>query len=1592
MHGRTVDFGGIGVGGVGGKEDKKALLDRARAEREARARTQVLSAKALILQRFARRIVARARCRSELRSRLEQAWTVYTTALARRTAALKEQPEFEAGLFVAEGPALEKVARWIGLLERCKARTSAAGEGLLILSDDSPTAAAPPRPPRTRAPSKSSLALQSADELKQLSLCAAIVKGTMDKSAGAERHNFFGGAAADPAITDPATAAAAASSRAASSASAIAAPAAAAFSCPSWLRCCESLVRVLLARLLRDSAAGSPKDVKSFALITSCLCTILDPTRWNVPGSGSVAAAAAGASPTPAAAAAVSASAVAAPSSPAAKPSQPQCSAPISACYKELMLRLLLRVRLFTHMRRLLMQLCYPPAASLPVPAVSISASSSSASSKATAAATAAAVALVVSQRPVAFINALLTSCVRIVELCSFLPVSAVPSRGSAAPSAVPFLLAEPAYLFAAHILSIPTCHSALTPAMVATIMTARPSSVAPAATASPSVAAASASVSLWSVLYSALHQLLLPSAYQSGSYFLSRAPPPVFLDGSQWERLQSALPQWATYDSIVLGDGSSSAARGNCVFNVPAQVHVLSTLCWLTIHHAPLSAMDSIQLHLWMAVSAALLRAFPPVLLGVVDSGRLDLISLLSEREDDESRFERAHGVLDNSPPALFVRAGMLTNLEVLFRQSSIATVMNHMFLRGHALLQEAGDTRLGNIEAFRARLKAFGLIEAPPSETELFMRTFHAYTESHPLYFSALLTLLKALTSLRSASVSTSSSAGVAAAGSKMLRTNGLSWLTFSTPFLACVWEELQRRMGCELSEDGNWERMDAGAVGSTTGAAAGSKEREKKESASAALRAFFGFKPSSSSSSSSSSNGESVFVTNRNRWEVAILTSRSGGGGGLNSPQQQPGVEAGVTDLFLLWLSFFAPILFILEDSELLSKLPALSPPRIGTLVSLVHLLKMIVFRLIYNKYEPRRGHGGSQSQIDYELYSDLLAPAQTLLRELYQRDVRRGFMHLAEVERTELAKAAAREAAASKAEAAAERKRKPQAATASYAALETEMDSLAPAGAGVAASSVDPSSLLSAPALAVTDAASLDARAQHWMLSSGSGGLASRGELATFEQEFEIWARGGVGADGDAGSADLFDPSSAHSQRLFHLLHAMPFILSFSRREALLRSFIRADSLKHGYAASDAAPARPLFEITLRRDHVVADGLAAVSRLGSHFRSKLRVKFLEANGAEERGIDLGGPFKEFLEQVTREVFRVEYGLFTRTEPESSGSGGGEQGMYYPSPAAPFLHGPEAARDLFVSIGRIVGKALYDNILLDIPLASFFLARFIGQGLVLADLQEMDPRLFKSLMQVKNYPGDVRDLCLNFTVSRGEMEQSAAAASSSSSSSSSSSPDPNVVELLSNGASIDVTNANRLLYIYKLADYHLTQKLSLVVGAFLSGLGDIVDLRWFRLFNTIEMRMILSGNISHGINVGDWRKHTVYEEGCSANSKVVLWFWEVVESLSEADKSALLKFATSCSRPPLQGFKDLHPPFTMRVIPVVEAPPPASGAKSGGFFRNLFSSRPNAAQLPSAATCFNTFKLPKYASKSVLAEKLKMAIQNNTGFHLT
>lgn len=77
-----------------------------------------------------------------------------------------------------------------------------------------------------------------------------------------------------------------------------------------------------------------------------------------------------------------------------------------------------------------------------------------------------------------------------------------------------------------------------------------------------------------------------------------------------------------------------------------------------------------------------------------------------------------------------------------------------------------------------------------------------------------------------------------------------------------------------------------------------------------------------------------------------------------------------------------------------------------------------------------------------------------------------------------------------------------------------------------------------------------------------------------------------------------------------------------------------------------------------------------------------------------------------------------------------------------------------------------------------------------------------------------------------------------------------------------------------------------------------------------------------------------------------------RTVKRFWSVVTAMSPKEKAALLRFVTSCERPPPLGFESMQPPFCVHRV----------GIRSDG------------ERLPTASTCFNTLKLPTYSTEKV------------------
>jgi ubiquitin-protein ligase E3 B len=62
-----------------------------------------------------------------------------------------------------------------------------------------------------------------------------------------------------------------------------------------------------------------------------------------------------------------------------------------------------------------------------------------------------------------------------------------------------------------------------------------------------------------------------------------------------------------------------------------------------------------------------------------------------------------------------------------------------------------------------------------------------------------------------------------------------------------------------------------------------------------------------------------------------------------------------------------------------------------------------------------------------------------------------------------------------------------------------------------------------------------------------------------------------------------------------------------------------------------------------------------------------------------------------------------------------------------------------------------GMMVGKAIFEGCLLKCTFAKTFLNRLVNRINYLDDLKEIDEQVYKNLIYIKYYDGNVEDLCL-------------------------------------------------------------------------------------------------------------------------------------------------------------------------------------------------------------------------------------------------
>jgi len=320
--------------------------------------------------------------------------------------------------------------------------------------------------------------------------------------------------------------------------------------------------------------------------------------------------------------------------------------------------------------------------------------------------------------------------------------------------------------------------------------------------------------------------------------------------------------------------------------------------------------------------------------------------------------------------------------------------------------------------------------------------------------------------------------------------------------------------------------------------------------------------------------------------------------------------------------------------------------------------------------------------------------------------------------------------------------------------------------------------------------------------------------------------------------------------------------------------------------------------------------------------------------------EMAKDAGGVLKEWLRELNSLLLSGSQGLYIFT--------GTDTVAYRPDPFS-------SPSNLHRLHGLILGKALFEGVPLNCRLAKSVFKQIVGKPVDFEDLRFVDLSIYNTLVYMRG--NDITETVFEtFSVEkRNETEGTV-----------------RVVDLKPNGRHIPVTEESKSEYIRLRADWELGKDSPQIKGL-VEGVHTVVRREWLQVFEPEELELALCG-LSF-IDVADWEAYTVYKGSYHPDHQVVIWFWDLLNAVSQEQLSLLLQFVMGTSRLPVEGFKTLR---TMRGEPACFTLESAPYSDSSPY--------------PRAHTCFNRLDLPVYPSQSLLRKFLLYTIANHAqGFGL-
>ena len=344
-----------------------------------------------------------------------------------------------------------------------------------------------------------------------------------------------------------------------------------------------------------------------------------------------------------------------------------------------------------------------------------------------------------------------------------------------------------------------------------------------------------------------------------------------------------------------------------------------------------------------------------------------------------------------------------------------------------------------------------------------------------------------------------------------------------------------------------------------------------------------------------------------------------------------------------------------------------------------------------------------------------------------------------------------------------------------------------------------------------------------------------------------------------------------------------------------------------------------------QIDINRKNYVVESMKQINKVDLY-------KELKINFVGEVSYDAGGILREWFTILFQNLEGEHLNLFIVSDSQD-----------FSYLINPFLKKTNKNLEYFNFIGKLIGKALLDNITINICFNKLIYKLILEEEITFEDLVFIDTPLYTSLKNLKdmNYV-NYEDLGLFYSIEQKDNKNKI-----------------HSFNLIKNGNEIPIKNIDD--YINKRIEFMISQ-IEIFCEEIRKSLYNIIPKSILEKLTSDELELIINGKPY--IDIDEWKTYTQYREPYNKNSKVIIWFWEIMNTLNQNQLSNFLQFSTGSKRVPINGFAELESNrgnisrFTIVQIP-------------------YFSKNKNYIK---AHTCFNRIELPNFPNKNLLKEAVE------------